>query len=875
MFRLKTLQLYILRQFVMAFGLALLACTLFMLLAVFFLMSADLEQFGMTPGQIALLTPFLLPKPLAYSIPLAAMIAATMVFGRLSSENEILAAQAGGAPLRVLALPVLLCACLLCIVCLWFNETGLRWGFSTIKNEILQIDKPEFFKNLDKPGCSLTVKLDEGNTVRINLLPHVSGKQPGTFRKPIHIAYFQNQQVGQTVLAADYDHHYEKKEGQNGTERNLSLTLRDAQILGEQPKFCGEINLDIRLPDLSELNKLFGTRGQNGWWQNYENAGKIKKSLPMRQKFFLQRAADFGAMAITGSPADPAAPALGASAWSEARIAQEAIYGNGGAVDRMRADATECWRKIALSLLPFSMAMLGIGLGLLVQKSQRLVGFLLGILTYALVYYPMMIVSKELATANKIGLWALCIPNVVLCGMGYGLWRAYERSWLGDMPGWLVAFGMSVRDGLSELFVVLKRPFLALRDYGVGLSRHKTDGYIAGSFIVPLLIVLFSVGALFTALDLVEHGGEVIDGVLRANDPLAGLPARSELHAILDVLTFYCIRALEITCDLLPLLLLLAGVLCVSVAVRNNEHLILKSAGIPLQRAFRPIIWITIIFSFAVILIRETLMPDLIMRRDYLKPMVYHRSASPTALALHTIDANGKSVLFEMSQYSSAEQKGINFRVYLLSGKIKGRTPMIVADHARWDDQDHGWRLSMDSPNGNTAFHSGAASTSGSGLVAHGYLFEPEVDKSIGVTTQEEVRVVKNIKKPMPLWRGAITPSFLESDRLGMGVMRLDELRAASAVKPELGIEWWRRVSEGAMGVFLLWMVIPLLLREEARGPLIAVASSILLGALYWGLNMSCVEIARKNMLPVWAPVLPHALFLLVGLRRFYIKMET
>ena len=63
---------------------------------------------------------------------------------------------------------------------------------------------------------------------------------------------------------------------------------------------------------------------------------------------------------------------------------------------------------------------LGIGLGLLVQRSQRLIGFLLGLVVYALLYYPLMIVSKELARAGKLQLWALFLPNLALLGLGFG-----------------------------------------------------------------------------------------------------------------------------------------------------------------------------------------------------------------------------------------------------------------------------------------------------------------------------------------------------------------------------------------------------------------------------------------------------------------------
>ena len=75
------------------------------------------------------------------------------------------------------------------------------------------------------------------------------------------------------------------------------------------------------------------------------------------------------------------------------------------------------------------------------------------------------------------------------------------------------------------------------------------------------------------------------------------------------------------------------------------------------------------------------------------------------------------------------------------------------------------------------------------------------------------------------------------------------------------------------MGIFLLWVTIPLLLSEESRGPLIGVAWSILIGAAYWGLNLIFSEVACSGWLPTWGPL--TAAFMLLGSRAYYVKMET
>src|SRR4051794_23182618 len=119
----RTIQLYILKNYLISLVMAMSACIFFFMLVVVLKTVTQFEEFGLNTAQAALLAPYLLPHVLTYSVPLSTMIAATILFGKLSAENEILAAQAGGAPLRALGLPVLMVSLVLCALCLWCNQT--------------------------------------------------------------------------------------------------------------------------------------------------------------------------------------------------------------------------------------------------------------------------------------------------------------------------------------------------------------------------------------------------------------------------------------------------------------------------------------------------------------------------------------------------------------------------------------------------------------------------------------------------------------------------------------------------------------------------------------------------------------------------------
>jgi lipopolysaccharide export LptBFGC system permease protein LptF len=70
-----------------------------------------LTQQGLDASQVVQMLMFLSPAMTAYSLPIAALFAATVVYGRLSADNELTACRAGGislGPMFGMALPALL-----------------------------------------------------------------------------------------------------------------------------------------------------------------------------------------------------------------------------------------------------------------------------------------------------------------------------------------------------------------------------------------------------------------------------------------------------------------------------------------------------------------------------------------------------------------------------------------------------------------------------------------------------------------------------------------------------------------------------------------------------------------------------------------------
>src|SRR5262245_16289456 len=86
----------ILRELAKVFTLSLVGITGILVMAG---VIAEAQQQGLSPSQILMAIPLLIPSTLPYTIPATTLFATCVVYGRLSADNEILAIRAAGVHL--------------------------------------------------------------------------------------------------------------------------------------------------------------------------------------------------------------------------------------------------------------------------------------------------------------------------------------------------------------------------------------------------------------------------------------------------------------------------------------------------------------------------------------------------------------------------------------------------------------------------------------------------------------------------------------------------------------------------------------------------------------------------------------------------------
>ncbi|MGA2496450.1 MAG: LptF/LptG family permease [Tepidisphaeraceae bacterium] len=77
-----------------------------------------LMQYGLTSGQVLKMLAYFMPAAQTYALPIAALFATTVVYGRLSADNEITACRATGISFPVLTIPAFIMGLVLALVAL-------------------------------------------------------------------------------------------------------------------------------------------------------------------------------------------------------------------------------------------------------------------------------------------------------------------------------------------------------------------------------------------------------------------------------------------------------------------------------------------------------------------------------------------------------------------------------------------------------------------------------------------------------------------------------------------------------------------------------------------------------------------------------------
>ncbi len=317
----------------------------------------------------------LIPQALTFTMPWGILVAALIVFGRMSQDLELQAIRAAGIGLIPLVAPVILFGLFLSGICFYNNAVVVPLTLQKFKSVLLDIgrDNPAF---LIRAGEAM----DRFPGYRIYI-----GKKNGTDLTDINIWELDPNGVPRRNIRAE--------------KGSLSADLDD-------------LSLTITLQKARQEE-----RGENAADLNGIRAGLSADQLPLKisLRSFLNpddmkdiRIAGLGD--LTNRILSPV----------EGYVDPKQIY----------PMLTEMQKRISFALAPFTLLLVGIPLGIRVQRKETSVGVVISFFL-VMAYYALILLAEGLK--NRGGAYPeliVWLPNLVLQAYGFFLlWRAnFQQS---------------------------------------------------------------------------------------------------------------------------------------------------------------------------------------------------------------------------------------------------------------------------------------------------------------------------------------------------------------------------------------------------------------------------------------------------------------
>jgi lipopolysaccharide export system permease protein len=378
---------YVLREVLQVFLITLVALTSFMIL-VGAVQVAIAE--GLGAKQILLALPYLLPQALMFSVPGTILFAVSIVYGRMSASNEIVALKSLGIGPMTVIWPSLALAALLSLATVWLNDLAMHWGFLGVKR--VAVDSAEEIaysvlrarKSFKSAAFEVTVRAVEGRRL----------VEPN-FRLP----------TGKGDEMIDISAKSAELRSVPGSGK-LTLVLYQPVIDGpdlhiEHPNDVLEREVVIKA-DL-------GKDPSPSHMALFEIPEAIVRQRDLIDRLGERMVAQAGLQVLTGD-----FERLSSGAWNEdaknLQFQKFQLY-------RMQTEPPRRWAN-GFSCLCFTLV--GAAMAIRMKNADILTSFALCFFPILLVYYPLLMFGLDRAKAGEIDPHAVWLANAIL--VAWGLW---------------------------------------------------------------------------------------------------------------------------------------------------------------------------------------------------------------------------------------------------------------------------------------------------------------------------------------------------------------------------------------------------------------------------------------------------------------------
>jgi lipopolysaccharide export system permease protein len=387
------LQRYVIGEVLRAF---LMALTTMTIIFVLFMVMAQATNMGLTPREILNLIPFIIPSTLPYTIPVSMLFAVSVVYGRLASDNEIIAVKTAGVSPMAMLWPTILIGAVLTGALLL--STGTVIPLATHQARLV------VFKDLEDVFYKVLKKEREFNRPDWPFLVHVKDVEGKLMKE----ATFKHRSNGGQV---PYDRVIQARTARidfDLVNNSARVYLDDAEIEG------GSVKDDIflvndRFFDIDLPARGAGDEKRIQEWTTTELNGEQDKMRTLIVREPKRRAIE-AAFGFASGRVDKIE-------WASV---DDAFKNHAYWTKRLSEYETEKQMRVAQSFGPVLFVILGAPVGILFAKRDFLSAFISCFLPIIGLYYPLMLLGanmgKEGSMNPTIALWSGNVLLAVLAG---------------------------------------------------------------------------------------------------------------------------------------------------------------------------------------------------------------------------------------------------------------------------------------------------------------------------------------------------------------------------------------------------------------------------------------------------------------------------
>jgi lipopolysaccharide export system permease protein len=374
---------------------------LFTGLLLFVLLAQEALRSGISPIIVAQLVPFLLPQTLVYAIPTTMLLAACIVFGRISAANEVVAIKSLGIKPAALAWPAFVLAFALSLVCVWLNDIAFSWGEMGMRRVVIESLEEIIYGRL-RTHHVFTSK-------RLSIL--VRDVEDKRLQRPVITMLGDDDSDFSLTITAD------EAELQSNLENNtLRLILTNSVIDGGgslQGEFPGRTEREIPLSFASNRNDA--EPGPTHISLRNMQSAIVEQRQKMRRE--RQRmAAEVGFDLIGGDVLD-----LNEPNWN---VQRQSLRSQETRLHRLESEFP---RRTASGFMCLCFTLIGVPVAIRMRQADTATVFMWCFLPILVSYMLVFQICLNRAKEGAFPAWSIWTANLICLLVAHRLWKAVER----------------------------------------------------------------------------------------------------------------------------------------------------------------------------------------------------------------------------------------------------------------------------------------------------------------------------------------------------------------------------------------------------------------------------------------------------------------